>query len=264
MKLSIITVNLNNLAGLQKTMQSVFEQTFTDYEYIIIDGGSADGSKEYIEQHADKLAYWVSEKDGGVYEAMNKGIRKSSGLYLLFLNSGDFILDKNKMRECFEFINEPNGSIFYGNMKVKKQDELISKKYPRVLTFEYLISNPINHQSTFINKKAFDRLGLYSYNYRYASDHLFFLRAMMSGFKFYHLPMDIVYYDLNGLSANNWGLYKEEMEKIEENEVPDLLKQFHIDSLKLKNLMSKKIFKYALNIDKAYMALLRHFYRQKR
>ncbi len=87
LKLSIITINLNNLAGLQKTMQSVFEQTFTDYEYIVIDGGSTDGSKEYIEQHSDKLAYWVSEKDKGIYNAMNKGIIKAGGDYLLFLNS---------------------------------------------------------------------------------------------------------------------------------------------------------------------------------
>ena len=90
LNLSIITVNLNNLTGLQKTMQSVFEQTFTNYEYIIIDGGSTDGSKEWIAQHADKLAYWVSEKDGGVFNAQNKGIVKSKGEYLLFLNSGDY------------------------------------------------------------------------------------------------------------------------------------------------------------------------------
>ncbi len=81
-KLSIITINYNNLEGLQKTIQSVFEQSFTDYEYIIIDGGSADGSKNLIEHSASRLSYWVSEKDKGIYDAMNKGISYSKGEYL--------------------------------------------------------------------------------------------------------------------------------------------------------------------------------------
>jgi len=84
MKLSIITVNLNNAAGLQKTIESVITQTFTDYEYIIIDGGSTDGSVDVIKQHADKITYWVSEPDKGIYNAMNKGILQAKGEYCLF------------------------------------------------------------------------------------------------------------------------------------------------------------------------------------
>ena len=93
MKLSIITINYNNLAGLQKTMESVFSQTCKDFEYIVIDGASTDGSAEYIRAHADQLTYWVSEKDTGIYNAMNKGVRAAKGEYLLMLNSGDFLVD---------------------------------------------------------------------------------------------------------------------------------------------------------------------------
>lgn len=89
MKLSIITVNLNNLEGLKKTYESVVSQTFTDYEWLVIDGGSTDGSREFIEQHQDKFVYWCSEPDKGIYNAMNKGIMRAKGEYLNFMNSGD-------------------------------------------------------------------------------------------------------------------------------------------------------------------------------
>ncbi|MGB8703989.1 MAG: glycosyltransferase, partial [Gillisia sp.] len=93
--LSIITVNLNNLEGLKRTMQSVFEQTWQEFEYIVIDGGSSDGSKEYIEANSAKIDHWVSEPDKGIYNGMNKGIKVANGEYLLFLNSGDELSRRN-------------------------------------------------------------------------------------------------------------------------------------------------------------------------
>ena len=94
MKLSVITINLNDAEGLQKTLRSVWErQSFTDFEHIVIDGASTDGSVEVIKKYADKLAYWVSEPDKGIYSAMNKGIVRARGEYLLFINSGDWLAD---------------------------------------------------------------------------------------------------------------------------------------------------------------------------
>jgi glycosyltransferase involved in cell wall biosynthesis len=92
-KLSIITINYNNSIGLKKTIESVVSQSCSEFEFIVIDGGSQDVSKEIIELHQSKINYWVSEKDKGIYHAMNKGIRASSGEYILFLNSGDVLLD---------------------------------------------------------------------------------------------------------------------------------------------------------------------------
>src|SRR5438552_2810029 len=97
-QLSIITVNLNNAEGLEKTIQSVIRQQFSDYEYIIIDGASADGSVEVIKKFSDKISNWVSEKDSGIYNAMNKGIRLAAGNYLLFLNSGDTLCENSTAR----------------------------------------------------------------------------------------------------------------------------------------------------------------------
>ena len=94
-KYSIITINYNNADGLRRTIESVVSQTFDDYEYVIIDGGSTDGSVDVIKEYENKISYWVSEKDGGIYNAMNKGVKASNGEYLIFMNSGDvFYRDK--------------------------------------------------------------------------------------------------------------------------------------------------------------------------
>ena len=87
--LSIITINYNNKKGLLKTIDSIKEQSFTDFEWIIIDGGSTDGSVEIIRENESRIAYWISEHDKGVYDAMNKGILHANGLWLNFMNSGD-------------------------------------------------------------------------------------------------------------------------------------------------------------------------------
>ena len=90
-QISIITINYNNASGLEKTIRSVVEQTYNEYEYIIIDGASSDKSKEVIQEYQRYIDFWCSEKDSGIYNAMNKGIQKASGEYLLFLNSGDVL-----------------------------------------------------------------------------------------------------------------------------------------------------------------------------
>src|SRR5215470_922037 len=103
-KLSIITVNLNNKDGLIDTAQSVVAQTWTDYEWIVIDGGSTDGSADVIKEYADKtdkLVYWCSEKDGGIFQGMNKGINKANGEYCWFLNSGDCAYKNTTLKEIF-------------------------------------------------------------------------------------------------------------------------------------------------------------------
>ena len=101
MKLSVITINFNNRDGLRKTIESVVNQTFKDFEYIIIDGGSTDGSVDVIKEYADRIDYWVSEPDKGIYNAMNKGIDVAKGEYCIFMNSGD----------CF-YVNDVYENVF--------------------------------------------------------------------------------------------------------------------------------------------------------
>ena len=95
MKFSIITVNYNNKEGLRKTIESVIHQTFRDFEFIVIDGGSTDGSDDVLKEYDAQIDYWVSEPDGGIYQGMNKGIKKATGEYLNFMNSGDCFYASN-------------------------------------------------------------------------------------------------------------------------------------------------------------------------
>jgi glycosyltransferase involved in cell wall biosynthesis len=98
-KLSIITINYNNRDGLEKTIRSVIDQRFTDFEFIVIDGGSTDGSVDNIRKYENKINYWCSEKDAGIYNAQNKGIKKAKGEYCLFLNSGDFLYNEDVLNK---------------------------------------------------------------------------------------------------------------------------------------------------------------------
>ena len=136
MKFSIITINLNNKAGLTKTIESVILQTYTDFEYIVIDGDSMDGSKAVIQQYQDKIDYWVSEPDTGIYQAMNKGIKVAQGEFLLFLNSGDCLVSDKILEAVAESIMVPfRADIYSGDLYLnnRKTDKLIES--PTEVTF---------------------------------------------------------------------------------------------------------------------------------
>ncbi|MCC6690867.1 MAG: glycosyltransferase, partial [Bacteroidia bacterium] len=113
-KLSVISINLNNRLGLEKTIKSVIDQSFQDFEYIVIDGASTDGSIDVIKANADKFSYWVSEKDKGIYHAQNKGIAHANGEYLLFLNSGDYLYSSNVLQTFFS--KNYSEDILYGDL----------------------------------------------------------------------------------------------------------------------------------------------------
>ena len=111
---SIITINLNNSTGLEKTIQSVTTQLFSDFEFIIIDGGSTDNSIDVIKKYESEITSWVSEKDNGIYDAQNKGIAKANGTYCLFLNSGDYLFSKDALKKVFD--SNLTEDIVYGNI----------------------------------------------------------------------------------------------------------------------------------------------------
>lgn len=204
-KLSIITVNLNNLYGLQKTMESVFPQTFTDYEYIIIDGGSTDGSREYIEQHSVKLSYWISEQDTGIYQAMNKGILQATGQYLLFLNSGDYLVNAEVI---IDFLFQGSGEdILYGILNAYDKGRFIQKDCPEKLSFSFFLNDTLPHPSTLIKRKLFTEIGLYNENLRSTSDWEFFLNAICKyNVSYKKIPLPVAVFNTEGLTSQeeNW------------------------------------------------------------
>lgn len=200
MKLSIITINLNNLQGLQKTMESVFAQTFMDYEYIIIDGGSTDGSKELIEKQANKLVYWVSEKDEGVYQAMNKGIEKAKGDYIHFLNSGDVYYSGKTLQAVFQ--QAKNVDLLCGQVENVSTDKKWMIIPPEKLTYLHLREHNLPHQGTFIKAAFFQKAGLYNEGLHIAADWEFVLKAMAFHNASYQYINEIIsIYPFNGISS---------------------------------------------------------------
>ncbi len=179
MKLSIITVCFNNKDGLIKTIDSVRNQTYKDYEFIVIDGGSKDGSKEIIEANKDLFSYWCSEPDGGIYQGMNKGIAHASGEYCLFLNSGDWLANNSVLQKVFS--KGFDEDILYGDViRVRGRRKMIIH-YSKELTFAdfYRVSAAINHQSAFIKRTLFEQYGKYREDTYLNADWHFFFKTIV-------------------------------------------------------------------------------------
>ena len=126
-KISIVTVTYNCKDTVEKTIQNVLKQTYPNIEYIVIDGNSTDGTKEIIERYADRLAYWVSEPDKGIFDAMNKAIRIATGEWILFLNSGDYFIKPTIIDEVFKWYNDNGETLIAGGTRnYIKEDILIA------------------------------------------------------------------------------------------------------------------------------------------
>lgn len=175
--ITIITINFNNAKGLKKTIDSVVSQTFQDFEYIVIDGCSKDESVELIKQ-SPRIDYWVSEKDKGIYDAMNKGIKQARGRYCLFLNSGDYLFSKSSlemMHPCLLL----GVDIVYGNMKIENEDGSLRDGFmPANINRNHMMLDTLWHPVSFIRAELFEVCGLYDTNYRIVADYKWFLHAM--------------------------------------------------------------------------------------
>lgn len=220
--LSIITVNLNNLDGLKKTMQSVFAQTFTDYEYIIIDGGSTDGSKEFIEQNSARLTHWISEKDDGIYDALNKGSRLAFGQYIHHLNSGDTYLNDNSLKDLLA--REWTEDFIYSDQKLANS---FVKNYPPQLTLGFFMKDAVPHQATIIKRTLFERTGPFSNDYSMGGDYKFFIEAVfMHQCTYAHSNIVLVKYDMEGISSLNNVELRGQFEDIRQKSLPNLISEF--------------------------------------
>jgi glycosyltransferase involved in cell wall biosynthesis len=228
-KLSIITINLNNVIGLRKTIESVINQLHINLEYIIIDGGSTDGSLEVIKGYADKISYWISEPDNGIYNAMNKGIKSANGEYCLFLNSGDWLADENIVSDfCKSGLTE---DIIAGNMFYYDQDKTILAESvsAAALDFELFYFKSLPHPATFIKRELFATFGLYNETYRIVSDWEFWLRTLvLNNCTYNHIDLNIAYFDGGGISnlKENELLIKQERDAVFKSFLPLVYKSY--------------------------------------
>jgi len=196
---SVITVNLNDATGLHRTIKSVATQTCGDHEHIVIDGGSTDGSVEVIRQSSDSIAYWVSERDAGIYHAMNKGIRAAKGRYLVMLNAGDVFFDETVLaRVVAGGLGE---DIVYGDV-LWERDERGIARYPDHVDADFFLRGSLGHQGAFVKSSAYQKFGGYDERYRIISDWAFFFKTIcFDGASAGHIPLVVARCNTDGISC---------------------------------------------------------------
>ncbi len=245
MKLSIITINYNNAEGLRKTLASVASQTYRDIEHIIVDGASTDGSVDVIKEYENQLnithstihLLWSSEKDNGIYDAMNHGIRKATGGYIQILNSGDLLAAPDVTESMMAALHQTSNiqhqtsiSILYGNM-LKSYDSktIISRdtcggKMYTPESFLYFYKGTLNHDCAYIRRDLFEKYGLYNEQMRICSDWEWYVRAIvLGGEKPVYTNIDVTIFDMNGVSESygkNAELIKKERREYLESILP--------------------------------------------
>ncbi|CAG4999672.1 hypothetical protein DYBT9275_02276 [Dyadobacter sp. CECT 9275] len=240
-QLSIITVNLNNSVGLEKTIESVVCQTSQDFEYIVIDGGSTDGSVDVIKKYEDKITYWISESDQGIYQAMNKGIRQASGDYCQFLNSGDYLLTCEVTEQMLHEM--PDCSILYGN-KIREINgkRVVERSYAgRQITLLDLYRSTIFHACAYIKRSLFDRYGLYDETLKIVSDWKFYLITVgLHNEKTEYRDINVVWFDTQGISSTHKELDKRERSQVLQEVLPKSIlldyQTFAMDEMILRRL----------------------------
>lgn len=236
MKLSIITVNYNNCAGLKKTIDSVLSQTWKDFEWIVIDGGSTDGCRELIEQHKECFSYWCSEPDKGVYNAMNKGIAHAKGEYLNFMNSGDVFYEPDTLGKVFS--SEHTADMVYGDwVRVLSKGNVVieAPKDPNIYYFYY---KNICHQAMFIRGNILRATG-YDERYKILADWAYTIRMIISGCKFEYTRNIICSFDAeDGLSENRTEALNKEV-GMAQNEYPYSFRDFFAEYEQQKRSLSE-------------------------
>ena len=231
MKLSIITVNFNNLEGLKRTAYSVLSQTWRDFEWLIIDGGSTDGSKEFIEhifhnlsqkeEFQNPISYWCSEKDEGVYNAMNKGIIKANGDYLNFMNSGDVFYENNTLELVFK--EDHSSDILFGDWKRIIHGREEHMHFPTPVEIYSFFKENICHQAMFI-RRDYHLNHFYDETYRILADYKNWAKASLDGASFSFVPQSICIVTIDGISSKLDMAQLREIERLKQDVWPETVR----------------------------------------
>lgn len=209
-KLSVITIVYNNLKDIERTMLSVLNQTYSNIEYIIIDGASTDGTKEIIENYRSRVAHFISEQDKGIYDAMNKGLAMASGDYVLFMNSGDEIYAPETVAEVFAAA--PSGDIYYGETEMfdENWNSLGQRRHRAPEHFDwhsFKFGMNISHQAIYIKRSLTEEFDL---RYKYSSDIDWILKAAKKSSNIVNTHMYVAKYLVGGISKKkHWASLKE-------------------------------------------------------
>lgn len=226
MILSVITINLNDRQGLEKTIRSVISQSFRDFEWIIIDGDSSDGSKELIWRYSSYTTVWKSEPDKGIYDAMNKGTGYASGRYLLFLNSGDVFAADDCLEKVVPRLRDKD---FYTGYELSEKGRRGLKSITNLYLDYFLTVDSLPHQATFIRKETLLKFGLYDTKCTIVSDWWFCFKALVKGNATIELlDTDICRHDLQGISHTRADIaLQERIQLLKEEKLPFIVRIFY-------------------------------------
>jgi glycosyltransferase involved in cell wall biosynthesis len=198
---TIVTVVYNNALHLEQTIESVLGQTYSNIEYLIIDGGSTDGTIGIIERYDYRIAYWVSEADNGISDAFNKGIAASHGEIIGILNSDDWY-EEDAVACAVEAMGNRGADIVYGMLRTWDSD----LKSEEVSADHELLEREmsLNHPAVFATRAAYEKVGLYRTDFRYAMDYEWLLRAKKTGLTFISIDKCLANMRVEGISNVRW------------------------------------------------------------
>lgn len=233
MKISVITITYNDVSGLIATIESLVNQSYLEVEHIIVDGKSKDNTIVVIKDYETKInelglnisLKWISEPDTGIYNAMNKGVKMSSGEYLLFLNSGDTLANNDVIKDLQT--DELNADVVIGRINVVNSENIVVNKdytITKPLTLFTFYLRGIPHQGTLI-RRTLQLENLYDESYRINSDFKFFLKVLiLENRTIQYIEHTIANYDNTGISSTNQKLQVEERKKIFAELVPERIR----------------------------------------
>ena len=198
-KITVITVAYNAVKDIENTILSVINQTYFNIEYIIIDGGSTDGTLDIIKKYQDKITYWVSEPDKGIYDAMNKGALKATGMWLNFMNAGDIFYDEQVLEKVFKDNDWGDTDVIYGDVIIKYSKKEKLKKVWSLTQLEK--GMPFCHQSSFV-RTTLQQQYLFNTNYKICADYDFFYTLYKKKFYFKYTDILIAKFLNGGVSTD--------------------------------------------------------------
>ncbi|PIA78158.1 hypothetical protein BFR04_07230 [Gaetbulibacter sp. 4G1] len=252
MKLSVITINYNDYKGLQKTLESVFGQSYKNCELIVIDGNSSDASKSYLEKNSSKIDYWISEPDKGIYNAMNKGLLRATGDYVLFLNSGDWFTTNDVISKALNLFTGED--IIYGNLinRYNKDKCIVNKGASgKQLTLKHFFDgSSLAFPATFFKRIIFNNYGNFDETLKVVSDWKFFIETIiLNNASVKYIDIEIAYFDMNGISNSSFNLKTNERKQVLQELLPIAIYNDYIELKASENLLNQNRFKMLKELE---------------
>jgi len=203
--ISVITINRNNAEGLRRTLATTAAQTFDGFEHLVIDGASTDDSPDVILEFKDRITFWCSQQDTGVYNAMNKGVSMAETEYVLFLNSGDHLAAPDALARALPHLGDHD--LCYFDLEIREPAGSLRpspwlKQYPDVLRFSHFIEDSLPHPACFTRRSLFERFGPYDESLRICADwKAFMLWVCRHGCTYKHVPEVLSVFYTDGISS---------------------------------------------------------------